>query len=298
MARMLTDNDDVLDYGTLDALRGDDAEYAGPLDHPCPLCGPERSTEYNQARPVLRTWRPGPGFITYNCARCGAKGYAEIDGATFEPPRAVAVPPPIKPRTDKADLGYVERLWAEATPSSPAINGYFRFRHIAVEHMPEGVFRLHMQCPWSSKKVPCILARYSDALTGERRGLWRRSADGLNKPMTLGPMAGCVIRLWPTIGKRLVVGEGVETVLAAATRITHRGKPLRPAWATGCAGNMRRLPVIDGVKQLIILVDNDLSGVGQAAAEECARRWCEAGREVTRLIPKKRGSDFNDLVRA
>ena len=56
-----------------------------------------------------------------------------------------------------------------------------------------------------------------------------------------------------------MIGEGVETALAAATRITHRGEPLRPAWATGCADNMKRFPVIDGVARLIILVDNDAS---------------------------------------
>ena len=61
---------------------------------------------------------------------------------------------------------------------------------------------------------------------------------------------------------------------------------------------MRRFPVIDGVEQLIVLVDNDESGTGQQAAAECARRWCDAGREVIRLVPSKSGTDFNDLVRA
>jgi phage/plasmid primase-like uncharacterized protein len=116
----------------------------------------------------------------------------------------------------------------------------------------------------------------------------------------MGPQAGCVIRLWPQVqvGNRLVVGEGVETTLAAATRITHREQPLQPAWATGNAGNMARLPVIDGVKHLILLVDNDHSGTGQEVAEVCAKRWCDAGRKVTRLIPKESQTDFNDLVRA
>jgi hypothetical protein len=43
---------DELHYAILDALRGDDDDYSGQLDHPCPLCGPGRSTEYNQTRPV------------------------------------------------------------------------------------------------------------------------------------------------------------------------------------------------------------------------------------------------------
>jgi len=52
---------------------------------------------------------------------------------------------------------------------------------------------------------------------------------------------------------------------------------------------------IDG--RLVILVDHDLNGAGQAVALRCAERWSRAGREVVRLTPKQPGSDFNDLVR-
>jgi hypothetical protein len=51
------------------------------------------------------------------------------------------------------------------------------------------------------------------------------------------------------------------------------------------------------IEAFTILVDNDLSGGGQDAASVCARRWIEAGREVTRLTPKILGGDFNDIVR-
>ena len=47
--------------------------------------------------------------------------------------------------------------------------------------------------------------------------------------MMLG-LAG-VVQLWPA-DKQLVIGEGLETMLAAATRLPYRGAPLRPAWAT------------------------------------------------------------------
>ena len=39
----------------------------------------------------------------------------------------------------------------------------------------------------------------------------------------LGP-AG-VVQLWPA-GQQLVIGEGLETTLAAATRLDYRGEPL------------------------------------------------------------------------
>jgi hypothetical protein len=107
---------------------------------------------------------------------------------------------------------------------------------------------------------------------------------------------GGAVKLWPA-STQLIVGEGIETTLAAATRISHRGAPLRPAWSAVSAGALARLPVIPGVEQLIVLVDHDRNGQGQAAAARCAERWSRAGRSVTRLKPKQPGSDFNDLIR-
>jgi Toprim domain len=297
------DDEVVLDYATLDAMRGDD-DGDGPLDHPCPLCGPDRSTDYNRMRPTLRTWKPNPGFITFFCARCEAKGSAQFDAAQMLFSPLPKMPPPRKPARS-ADLYFVERLWREATPTlPPRATAYFRWRGIPLEDVPPGVLRFHPKCPWEGSKMHCLLARYSDAVTGEPRGLWRRvvvsglrRSDPNPKPMTLGPMGGCVIRLFPDVRKRLVIAEGIETALTAATRFTHRGKLLRPAWATGCAGNMKRLPVIEGVEQLIIIADNDESGTGQAAAEECAQRWSDAGREVVCLMPEQLGFDLNDLVK-
>jgi hypothetical protein len=274
-----------LDYATLAELRGDGE---GALDHACPLCGPDRQSEYNRTRKVLRTWEPSPGFITYCCARCEAQGYANAHAASrSSSPRRAASPSPRQ--DDPLRLAHVERYWQRASPTLPwSVVAYFRWRGFDLKDVPSGVFRY---------RDGCIVARYSDPSTGEPKGVWRRPIDG-RKPTALGPMGGGVIRLFPEItDKRLVIAEGVETALAAATRITHRGRPLRPAWATGCAGNMRRFPVIDGVKQLVILVDNDASETGQRAAEECARRWSDGGREAIRLLPRKLGTDFNDLLR-
>ena len=301
-AHIVDDEDWRIDYATLAALRGDDINYEGPLDSPCPLCGPLRSSEPDRMmRPVLRTWKPDVGFITYYCARCGARGHANAGDFDAMGPRPNMVfAKPVKPRTTKADLYYVNLVWDKATPELPAsVKAYFRWRGIELTDVPKGVLRFHPKCPWQSYKVGCLVARYSDAVTAEPRGIWRRIVEvGASvTPMTLGPQAGCVIRLFPEVGKRLVIGEGIETTLAAATRLTYRGKPMRPAWAAGSAGNLQRLPVLDGVEQLIVLVDHDDSGTGEKAAAECAHRWTEAGREVVRLMPKKQGSDFNDLVR-
>ena len=120
----------------------------------------------------------------------------------------------------------------------------------------------------------------------------------------LGPKAGAAVKLWPQscVRDRLVVGEGVETVLSTALRIRHRDQALAPAWAAIDAGNLGDLPVIAGVQQLVILTDNDAPDergrqAGQEAARECSARWTSAGRTVTRLTPREQGTDFNDVAK-
>ena len=106
-----------------------------------------------------------------------------------------------------------------------------------------------------------------------------------------------VVKLWPLNGtQQLVVGEGIETVLAAATRIPYRGASLTPAWSTVNSGGMGRLPALLNIKQLILLVDNDENYEGQHAAERCQRIWKSASRNTVPLIPKQKGWDFNDVV--
>jgi len=172
-------------------------------------------------------------------------------------------------------------------------------RHIDIALVPDfGGLRWHPRCLWESGIAPCVVARYTDAITGEPRGIWRRSIKKGERPRSLGAMAGCVIRLWPdyAITDGLVLGEGVETTLAAAPRVTHRNTLLQPAWAAGCADSMANFPVLAGIRTLTLLVDNDENGTGQEAAAECARRWVAAGREVIRLTPRELGADFNDIV--
>lgn len=116
----------------------------------------------------------------------------------------------------------------------------------------------------------------------------------------MGPTGSCVVRLWPdelVVEGALTLGEGVETTLAAATRLIWRGQYLRPAWAAGNANNMASFPVLPGIEFLIILVDHDENGAGERASEQCDVRWAAAGRETQRLMPEIAGEDFNDLVR-
>jgi hypothetical protein len=50
-----------ISFATLDALRDGGV---GKMEHPCPLCGPEREPPMSE-RLVLATWEETPGIITY-----------------------------------------------------------------------------------------------------------------------------------------------------------------------------------------------------------------------------------------
>jgi hypothetical protein len=136
----------------------------------------------------------------------------------------------------------------------------------------------------------------TDAPVGIQRIALARTAGGRVEKidrMMLG-RAG-VVKLWPA-ASTLVVGEGLETVLAAATRIPYAGGPLVPAWAALSDSGMAKFPVIDGVERLVLLIDNDINQEGQTAARSLMARWRAAERTVVPLMPLGSDTDFNDVV--
>jgi hypothetical protein len=286
-------------YGVIAAARR--GARSRTIDIPCPVCGPEHKGASSR-RKVLRTWTLGGDRISLHCARCGLEGWVAPDGSYTKGP----APSPPESAADERDrarkLELADRIWREI-PSIAGTAGdtyYLERRGINLSAAPDyGGLRWHPRCIWGNGETrPCVVARFTDIATGEPRGIHRRPITG-EMARSLGPTKGCVIRLWPDelVTTGLVIGEGVETVLAAATRITHRNSLLQPAWAAGSAGNLAELAVLPGIEALTIVVDNDASTTGQAAAYRCAQRWNAAGREVTRLIPRRSGTDFNDITR-
>lgn len=256
----------------------------------------------------------------WNCRGCGVGGdpiafVQHVDGVSFAnavgritgtggawtptpPKRPHPIAAPAMAATDYLEAA--ARIWNSAVPiANTAGFTYLANRGIDLTYVPNhGGLRFHPRCPWLGATTPCILGRYTDVLAGAPRGVWRRPIDG-GKPKSLGPTGGCVIRLWPDeqVEHVLCLGEGVETTLAAATRILFRGARLAPAWAAGSASNMSNFPVLDGIAALTLLVDNDERGAGERASEICDIRWLTAGRETLRIMPEGVNTDFNDLVK-
>jgi hypothetical protein len=220
-----------------------------------------------------------------------------LEGDTELRPRAVTNP-------DNTDLNRRRalRYWKHAVPIAGTLAERYlverrRIDLIALPDYGASCLRFHAQCPFGLGTThPCLLVLRRDIASDEPTGVHRiaLTPDGEKLERRLLGTGG-IVKLWP-LGPRLVVGEGVETTLAAATRITHRGAPLRPAWAAVSTSTLGALPIIPGVEELIILVDHDINGAGQAAAFRCSERWSRGGRRVVRLTPKRPDSDFNDLV--
>jgi hypothetical protein len=244
-------------------------------------------------------------LCTFTVSIRGAVELLTAGRATAPPPQHQVSPGKAEtPLDDARIMASVERIWTEAVPivGTPG-EDWLIGRGIPLDDVPDhGGLRFHPRCPYGpGRALPCILARFTDALTGASRGLHRRAiAPGVvPKTMALGPIGGAVVRLWPDedVTHGLVIGEGVETVLAAATRIEHRGTLLQPAWACTVAGNVEAFPVLAGVEALTILADADANGRGQRAARRCAERWAAVGCEVTILTPSQLG-DFNDMAKS
>ena len=254
----------------------------------------------------------------YHCFGCGARGdhltwLMERDRLTFPEAvehlrqlagRSAPVKNQIK-RDPEETRKYALSIWEEARPIKGTLaEAYLNSRHIDITGLPTAALRFHPRCIFGKGNYPpCLLALFRDAVTDKPTGIHRiRLAlnDQKVERLSLGPIKGAAIKLWPDedVSYGLVIGEGVETTLAAAARVEYHGTLLRPAWAAGNKGNLAELPVLDeGINRLTVLIDNDANGEGQKAATKCIWRWRKAGREAFGLIPEQVDTDFNDLVR-
>lgn len=278
----------------------------GTFTVPCPFCGPDlfSSTRFQIQRPSLNR-------VEWRCFYCGESGSLRKKGSANPEQEAKARQlAEERDRERKAvNGGTALRIWDESMPiaRTPVLT-YLEAR--AIYDLPpnvDDVLRYHPQCPFGKNGTAgCMIALLRDVLTDKRVAIhrtWITRQGKTHGRKALGPLVGAAVKLWPLDGDRLTIGEGIETVLAAATRddIIKWREPLRPAWAATVALSLARFPVIASVRQLRILVDNDATQTGQVHSETCAVRWARAGKTVVRLTPVRGQGrdkvDFNDLVR-
>jgi putative DNA primase/helicase len=265
----------------------------------CPLCGRSPSPDGSG---FSITAAPDGRRLWY-CFTCQTGG-ATRDRSVKPTPNA---PPARAPRLRGAGLDEkCAALWARAADievrhgfasiCENAALDYLTARVCAIP--PPGSHLRWLPRAWHSPAYagPALIALVTDAITGAPLNIHRTwiKADGtkadVEPPRRLAgghAKKGGVIRLQPLVDDTLVVAEGIETALSVALSMPC-------VWSTIDAGNLGDLPVLSGVRTLVIAADNDPTGL--KAARDCERRWKAAGRHVSIQAPPTPGEDWNDCA--
>ena len=245
----------------------------------------------------------------FHCFVCGRHG--PLDDLPEELMVAALNVTPHQQADDAAKLADAHRFWEQAQPIAGTLAARYlsEVRGIDINALSpdiETVLRFHSACPFNGNRHPCLLALFRDVETDEPAGIHRIAltpdAQKIDRRMLGRWSWPRAIKLWPLIGSRVAVkplylGEGIETTLAAATRLRDHGRPMWPAWAAGTSGNIKKFPMVAGVEELVLLVDH--GDAGEEACVACCRKWKAAGRRARRLRTQDPHiNDFNDFVRA
>jgi len=246
-----------------DAILAATGGKTGKIDVACPECGPIAKASSNRVRKVLRVWDDGE-FATYNCARCGIKGWAKADGPTKarreERPRIESEPT----RDTKAVAAF---LWHSAQPIVGSLAEiYLRSRSCFVE---SGNLRF---LPARNEHPPAMIARFGDGpLTGVH--ITRLRADGKGKAggdkdkIMLGESMGQPIIVYDNPERtELIVAEGIEDT-ATLAKVT--------GWTAWAAGAAVRLAAVIGTassfERVFLAIDHDNAGLRALARARMVR---------------------------
>ena len=189
------------------------------------------------------------------------------------------------------------RLWRGCRPvDGTHADAYLRARGLARCRFP--ALRFHPELRYyegsSVLRLPALVAAVT-AADGAVQGVHRTwldprrpvKADVASPRKALGRIYGLAVRFGTHADRvaRLLVGEGIETVLSLVTAV-----PDITAAAALSAGSLGSFSIPHGCSGLVIARDNDPEG--ERAAQRLARRCARAGVAATVIVPD--GGDFND----
>lgn len=205
-------------------------------------------------------------------------------------PRAIEPDPDALARTAAALA-----IWRASQPATGSlVQVYLAARSITLPPPPSLRFHPALRHP-SGATWPAMVAAVQSSdgrVVGVHRTYLRRDGAGKAEAqpnrMTLGPVAGCAVRL-ARAGATLAIGEGVETSLSY---MQATDTPTRAALS---APGLKTVMLPPRVRDVILVADGD--DAGDAAAQDAAHRFIREGRNA-RIARAPRGLDFNDLLRA
>jgi putative DNA primase/helicase len=188
-------------------------------------------------------------------------------------------------------------LWNQSrNPRGTVISSYLASRGLTLpDSIASDVIRFHSTLQFNGTLVPGMVALFRDIRTNAPCGIHRTFLDEAGAKLgrkMLGRARDAAIKIDAdedvTLG--LHIGEGIETCLAAWFAGFH------PVWALGSATAIAAFPLLTGIEAITVLGEVDDQGANYRAAQTCAARWINAGRDAFIVIPKL-GGDLNDVWR-
>jgi len=265
---------------------------------PCPVCQPER-------RPDQRALSIATGMDGRLLLRCfkGGCDFRDILRAAGIAPGTVSRPDPAaeaRRRTEaeakrKRREGSAWRIWQEAKPARGTLaQTYLRNRHL---DLPDGApIRFHEAAPHpSGRRLPAMVARI-DGGEGFAVHCTYLATDGRKAAadpakVTRGlPKGGAVRLIEPRDGGPVLIGEGIETTLAAAALW---GAPAG-CWAALSTGGMSGLNIAHQPAGAALVVLGDGDAAGLKSMHRLAEQAHVAGFAV-KTLPAPIGRDWWDV---
>jgi putative DNA primase/helicase len=265
-------------HGRLDrslSIRFDPAAPGGFVVHSFAGDDPFACKDYVRERLGLPEWEPGDE----QDRRIDPLRRARFDRMAMD--REATKRP--RSEDDHVRINRAQALWNEAAdPRDTVAAQYLKARALDLpDDLAGDVLRFHPRCPWRNddagrtEHIPVMLAAFRSIDDGEITAVHRAAVK------------------FKPISNTLMVGEGIETCMAARQIMAAGELERAPVWALGSVGAISFFPVLDGVKRLIILGET-----GEASAQAvrlCGQRWQHAGRRV-QVLYSEIGSDVNDAL--
>lgn len=241
-----------------------------------------------RAKLGLPVWRPGDG----QDRRVHPEQVRKFDRAVLDAEAA-------ERRRSEDDLLRIKRaraIWDGAVDPRGTLAEHYLRRHRMLD-LPDDlagpVLRFHPGAPWRDENagqtvfIPALIALFrsvdDDSITAVHRIALNAGGNKAGRRM-IGLVHRSAIKLAaPT--DRLVIGEGVETCMAAQ-QLGHK-----PAWALGSVGAISGFPVLADVQCLDVLAETGTAS--EEAVRICADRWHRAGKRVRVIHPDDGCDDLN-----
>jgi putative DNA primase/helicase len=284
---------------------------------PCPMCeGKDRFRlidSTNGGRWICNQCGSGDGMdLLMNILHCDFKSAAEkLRPLVYDFPMS----PPTRGPTGDEKKRYLMKnveMWKGAAADHETLGEYLESRGLRAAEYVGADLRLANEMPFYDdegnfkKNMPCMLARISSRdgkLAAIHRTYLHKSKDGefstskkITKPSR--EWSGGAVRLFSTKDEnRLIVGEGIESVLSVRAHIYRLHGVLLPCWAGVSANNLEKIAIPEHITNIMVAADNDLSFTGQKSAYILANRLTvHDKRKCNVQVPATDGYDFNDTL--